>query len=285
VTPPPEIPVSAPARVRDRLRAAPDGALTVVHPGRHAVYLDLDGWCVGVVGSRAAAVPCAVRVAAPDLGVLGAGSAHVRGGVLHLGGTPLRVGRIVDAGVPRLDLAATLRALAVTVTTPATPAAPDAPDSPAAPAAPQGPVVELVDAAWGPGPLDADAVARLVGRGDGLTPLGDDALCGWLALHRSVGEPTPALDAAVRAALPRTTLLSATLLDCALRGEVLPEFAAYLTALGTPAEPARAAALAAIGHTSGAGLLHGARRALAELADRTTPAPTPTRPTLTRGAA
>jgi len=273
VTPPPELPVGAPARVRDRLRAAPDGALRVVHPGRHAVYLDLDGWCLGVVGSRAAAVPCALRVAAPDLGPLGAGSAYVRNGVLHLDGTPLRVGRIVDVRTPRLDRAAILRN--------PTDAAPAQPGPPAAVPAP---VAEFVDAAWGPDPLGPDAVARMVGRGDGLTPLGDDALCGWLALHRAVGAGTPAVDAAVRALLSRTTLLSATLLDCALRGEVLPEFTAYLTALGTPEEPARAAALAAIGHTSGAGLLHGARRALAELADRT-PAPTPTRPTLTRGAA
>ena len=73
--------------------------------------------------------------------------------------------------------------------------------------------------------------------------------------------PTPVVDAAVRALLPRTTLLSATLLDCALHGEVLPEFAAYLAALGTPAEPAAPPTLAAVGHTSGAGLLHGARPA------------------------
>jgi hypothetical protein len=277
VTPPPAIPVSAPPGVRDRLRAAPDGVLRVVHPGRHAVYLDLDGWCLGVVGSLAAAVPCALRAAAPDLGPLAAGPAFVSGGVLHLGDTPLRVGRIVDARAPRLDLGATLLNLAAPTGRPAT--------VPAAPAVPPATVVEFVDAAWGSGPLDPDAVARLVGRGDGLTPLGDDALCGWLALHRSVGEPTPAVDAAVRALLPRTTLLSATLLDCALRGEVLPEFAAYLTALGTPEEPARAATLAAIGHTSGAGLLHGAQRALAELAARTTEAPAPPRPTLTRGAA
>jgi hypothetical protein len=238
----------------------------VLHPGRHAVYLDLDGWCLGVVGSQAAAVPCALRIAAPDLGPLADGSAHLRGGVLHLDETPLRVGRIVDARAPRLDLAALLATPADTL--------------------PPAPVVDFVDAAWGHGPLEPDAVARLVGRGDGLTPLGDDALCGWLALHRSAGEATPAVDAAVRALLPRTTLLSATLLDCALRGEVLPEFAAYLTALGTPDEPARAAALAAIGHTSGAGLLHGAQRALAELADRVTPDPVPPRrPTLTRGAA
>ena len=270
MTPSPAIPVSAPTGVRDRLRAAPDGSLRVVHPGRHAVYLDLDGWCLGVVGSRAAAVPCALRVAAPDLGPLATRSAYVAGGVLHLGDTPLRVGRLVDARAPRLDLGATLRRLAGPV---------------AGPVKAPAPVVEFIDAAWGAGPLGPDAVARLVGRGDGLTPLGDDALCGWLALHRAVGEPTRAVDAAVRALLPRTTLLSATLLDCALRGEVLPEFAAYLTAFGTPEEPARAAALAAIGHTSGAGLLHGAQRALAELADRATDAPARPRPTPTRGAA
>lgn len=281
MTPPPELPVSAPARVRDRLRAAPDGALRVVHPGRHAVYLDLDGWCLGVVGSLAAAVPCALRLAAPDLGALSAGSAHVRGGVLHLDQTQLRVARIVDAGAPRLDLET---ALGNSVSPAMTPAVAPA-GAPAVAPVPPASVVEFVDAAWGPGPLDPAAVARLVGRGDGLTPLGDDALCGWLALHRSVGESTAAVDAAVRSLLPRTTLLSATLLDCALRGEVLPEFAAYLTALGTPEEPARAAGLAAIGHTSGAGLLHGAQRALAELDARTTPAPHPPRSTLTRGAA
>jgi hypothetical protein len=73
------------------------------------------------------------------------------------------------------------------------------------------------------------------------------------------------VDAAVRSLLPRTTLLSATLLDCALHGEVLPEFAAYVASLATSDEPSRAADLAAVGHTSGAGLLHGAQLALTEL--------------------
>ena len=30
-------------------------------------------------------------------------------------------------------------------------------------------------------------VAALLGRGDGLTPYGDDVLCGWLAVHRAAG--------------------------------------------------------------------------------------------------
>ena len=105
-------------------------------------------------------------------------------------------------------------------------------------------------------------VAALVGRGDGLTPYGDDVLCGWLAAHRAAGIATPEVDAAVRAALDRTTLLSATLLDCAMHGEVIPEFAAWLASLGTADEEARAAALARVGHTSGRGLLEGATRAI-----------------------
>nr|WP_253945199.1 DUF2877 domain-containing protein [Nocardioides sp. zg-DK7169] len=108
----------------------------------------------------------------------------------------------------------------------------------------------------------------MVGVGDGLTPYGDDVLCGWLAAHRAAGVATPEVDDAVRALAHRTTLLSATLLDCAVRGEVLPEFAAWLRALGTPGEPAAAATLASIGHTSGLGLLRGARRALTALGIR-----------------
>jgi hypothetical protein len=70
------------------------------------------------------------------------------------------------------------------------------------------------------------------------------------------------VDATVRSLLSRTTLLSATLLDCAMHGEVIPEFAAYLAALDTPGEAAAAETLAAVGHTSGRGLLEGARSAL-----------------------
>jgi hypothetical protein len=109
-------------------------------------------------------------------------------------------------------------------------------------------------------------VEQLLGRGDGLTPLGDDVLCGWIATHRAAGVPTPEVDDAVRSGLHRTTLLSATLLDCALHGECLPELGRFLRAVGTSAEPDRASELQAVGGTSGAGLLHGARLALDELA-------------------
>ena len=39
--------------------------------------------------------------------------------------------------------------------------------------------------------VDAASVAALVGRGDGLTPLGDDVVCGWLAAHRARRRPDP----------------------------------------------------------------------------------------------
>jgi hypothetical protein len=90
-------------------------------------------------------------------------------------------------------------------------------------------------------------------------------LCGWLAVHRAAGVATDEVDAVVRACLDRTTLLSATLLDCAMHGEVIPEFARWLAADGTPAEPDLTSRLAAVGHTSGRALLHGARAALAHL--------------------
>jgi len=201
--------------VAAHLRAVADGPAPLLHRGPDAVYVEVAGRCVGVVGTRATAVPCALRTALDRLPEVVAAS--VRDGVLHLDDQPLVVGRLVDASVPRLSRSGSA------------------------------------------GEID---VAALVGRGDGLTPYGDDVLCGWLAAHRAADIATPEVDAAVRAALDRTTLLSATLLDCAMRGEVIPEFAAWVAALGTHLEESRAAALARVGHTSGRGLLEGATRAM-----------------------
>ena len=211
------IPVSAPAAGggAPAVRAATDRRASL-HRGPDAVYVDVAGRCVGVVGTRATAVPCALRTALDTLPDVAAAS--VRGGVLHLDDTALAVGRLVDVTVPRLDRSGS------------------------------------------PGAID---VAGLVGRGDGLTPYGDDVLCGWLAVHRAAGVATPEVDAAVRAVAGRTTLLSATLLDCAMHGEVIPQFAAWLASFGTEAEASEAAALARVGHTSGRGLLEGATRAMA----------------------
>jgi hypothetical protein len=223
VTPPTRLPAAASRRVRDRLARAADGPVPVVHRGPHSLYLDLGGWCLGVVDTAAAQVPCGLRVT--SLTGIAAEAAEISLGVLHLAGVPVVVGRLVDVSVPAR------------------------------------PGLLPLPTADAPGPwLDA-----LVGAGEGLTPYGDDVLCGWLAMHRAAGVATPAVDAAVRGLLHRTTLLSATLIDCALRGEVLPEFAAWVAALGTAAEPAATAELTAVGHTSGRGLVAGARRALAGL--------------------
>jgi hypothetical protein len=208
--------VSAPPRVAARLRAAADRPLHIVHAGPDAVYVDLDGWCLGVVSTDATQVPCALRTRLDTLPEVR--SAHVGSGVLHLDGTPLRVGRICSVAAPRIEAGVVPRGFDVTA---------------------------------------------MVGAGDGLTPYGDDVLCGWLALHRAAGVETPDVDAEIRSLMSRTTLLSATLLDCAMRGEVLPEFAAYVATIGTSREADAARTLAAVGGSSGAGLLEGARWALA----------------------
>ena len=250
--------MSAPVRVRDLLLAAPDGPVPVVHRGAQALYVEIGGRCVGLLAAHAARVPCGLR---SRLGNFWSGeglSAYLDSGVLHIDRRPLSVGRVVDVHVPRFGSGAILGNTANSITCTATP-----------PAA----VVEFVVSA-APTGVDADAVGRLIGRGDGLTPLGDDVLCGWLAVHRAYDVATPGVDAAVRAGLGRTTLLSATLLDCALEGEVLPELGEWLSAVGGP-DPARSArqadALLAVGATSGAGLMVGALLALDALTTTSNP--------------
>ncbi len=113
--------------------------------------------------------------------------------------------------------------------------------------------------------ITTDLLDRLVGHGGGLTPFGDDVLCGWLAVLVAAGRLDEKDAQTAKAALSRTTILSATLIDCALHGEVLPEFATYLRSLGSPAEDDAVRALTAIGHSSGIGLWWGARHALSTL--------------------
>jgi hypothetical protein len=289
----------APLRVVTHLRSALDGPVRVLHQSPSALYVEVAGRCVGVVAPGAAQVPCALRLPAQISGVsaqqvlaAGADSPYVERGTLYLAGNPLRVGRFVDVRVPRIDLGRVLRAASprIAEARPPRPAAAGlaalgdrasaAPvlQRPAAAglaalgdrasAAPvlQRPAAAGLAALTLAAEIDVHLLQRLVGNGGGLTPLGDDVLCGWLAVLVATDNLTDDVAAAVRGTLDRTTLLSATLLDCALHGEVLPEFATYVTALGTPAEDAAATELLAIGHTSGAGLWWGARHALATLA-------------------
>lgn len=245
-------PASAPPRVLDRLRAAEDGPVRVLHAGDRAAYVDVAGWCVGVVGPGAAQVPCALRIVEPRViwtGLApGAAKAYLGGGLLHIGGCPLPINRLVDTHVPPLGDRVTRSTDPVTVQ-----------------ATPPATVAGFVRSRVPSGHLDPAAAAGLLGRGDGLTPLGDDVLAGWLAMHRAARVPTPDVDAVVDTALDRTTLLSATLLDCARHGEVLPQYAAWVRALGSPEEPAAVRALHAVGATSGAGLHAGGLLALDQL--------------------
>jgi len=83
-------------------------------------------------------------------------------------------------------------------------------------------------------PLDPD---RLAGQGPGLTPAGDDLLAGYAAGLVLWHDRREEAERLVARAAPRTTLLSATLLRHAGRGE-LPEAAHALLERGDP-EPLR----------------------------------------------
>jgi len=164
-----------------------------------------------------------------------------------------------------------------------------------------------------PVPPEADltaSVRRLIGRGPGLTPIGDDVLAGALVTLHALGSPlTAPLARAVRASAPgATTTVSAGLLRLAADGVCIPPLAALLTALaegpaaaapgGLAPAPvsealARAAgALLSVGNTSGAGLLHGvlvavaiAHARLAPGVLRTPTVPAPNTPALSVGSA
>jgi Protein of unknown function (DUF2877) len=108
--------------------------------------------------------------------------------------------------------------------------------------------------------LDSGDALRVLGRGPGLTPSGDDLLAGLLVGAWSFGLPADPLRAVVRSHAPSlTTEVSAALLGCACRGESIPELTAMVLALTrSPAEVDSALdVLAAIGHTSGRALAAG----------------------------
>lgn len=223
--------------------AGPSRPARVVHSGADAAYLQVDdGHCVAILAARARAVPCGLRTDLPGLDVPLGAVATVGSGSLRLAGMTLRVGRLVDAGVPRPP---TVPAAAVAAIA----------DHPAVRAVraelPDHAIAHLRDG-------DPRAVAALLGRGPGLTPVGDDVLCGYLAtaVATSCTAATTAVTDEVTALAPQhTTALSAELLACAVRGEVLPEFATLLRTLPEPG--AALAELVTVGHTSGAGLALG----------------------------
>lgn len=240
------IPVAAPIRVRQRLAEAADGPRQVLHASATAIYVDLDGWCLGLVSATATRVPCALWSIVADLSAYAGHPVSVRDGALVIGEDDVRITRLVD---PRVTTVGRHGAW-----------------SPGQPLAMTSGLDLPTD-----GRLTAAHLDRLLGRGPGLTPLGDDVLAGWLVTRAALGRPDTALTGAVRRRLGVTTLLSATLIECALHGEALPQLADWL------ADPCRDTreALLAVGATSGAGLLTGASLALASVStDRPSERPT-----------
>ena len=238
--------------------SGPHRSAAVLHSGPDAVYLDLDGACLGVLSSRAVLVPCGVRTQHPRLPVPHPGDgATVGEGSIRLPGLEVRVTEIVDTTVGVLVAGAIVRGaqllrLAVG-------------DRLAGALAelPEGPIRQLAA-------CDAAAVPGLLGFGSGLTPLGDDVLAGWLAAGVATRHPALAVvrSGVALLARQRTTALSATLLECAARGEGVPQFRSLLRgmATGEPALVERSVDdLLDIGDTSGSGLVLGALAALESL--------------------
>ncbi len=98
---------------------------------------------------------------------------------------------------------------------------------------------------------------RMIGLGPGLTPAGDDLLCGMLAGLALLGHPQAArIGAGVLALAPgRTTDLSLALLRHATLGQVNSELGSVIQALaGTGRLPGALQRLFAVGHTSGIAL-------------------------------
>ena len=93
--------VAAPVRVRERLAKAEDGPRAVLHASATAIYVDLDGWCLGLVSADATRVPCALWSTLPDLTELGP-AVRVEAGTLHVGAATVRIARLADVSVPTL---------------------------------------------------------------------------------------------------------------------------------------------------------------------------------------
>lgn len=234
--------------------AAVSVAATLRGPGRHlavaavtdqAIYLETgDPGCPAICLTTvdAVRVPCALvlgdRATPPDVAVGDPGS--VRGGELMLGGAAYRPVRWWRPARPTR-----------------TPGAPPATHLPPLDVATADAVARLARGLASGAPL-AGPVTALLGRGPGLTPIGDDVLAGALVTLIAAGAPVGhRLATEIRQRAPhRTTFVSAALLWHAARGECVPQLAAFIAGA-----PGATEALLRVGHTSGAGLAHGVRAA------------------------
>ncbi|MDA0159678.1 DUF2877 domain-containing protein [Solirubrobacter ginsenosidimutans] len=208
--------------------------------------------------SRALTPPA--RVVAGDTSPPGRGSGRERpgGGVAdtrHTAAARCGGTATLRAGTLHIDLAGLGRAHSTLVPPPLAPGW-------------RGAVTAALDAA--PSPPDAltaglsalrrgdesEAVAELAGRGEGLTPAGDDVLAGYAAWCHAQGRET----AVVALAAERAAPLGLAYLRCATRGELPEPAAAVLRAIragDVAAARRRAAGLSRWGASSGAAILWG----------------------------
>lgn len=110
--------------------------------------------------------------------------------------------------------------------------------------------------------LLSEGASELAGLGQGLTPSGDDFLCGIMAALRSLSDTARTVsDALLDGAKGRTTTLSFAFLEAAAQGHVTVPWKALLIALpDEPSPDALADLVAAVtqpGHSSGADMLAG----------------------------
>jgi Protein of unknown function (DUF2877) len=241
-----------------RQLSGPGGPALLLGAFPTAVYLQLPaGSVIAVLARDAVALPIGLVLNrhSRELALLQRGSdGWLAGGVLRLADLELRVGSLRSAALPRLpaplpeQLSTAHQALAEHFPDELELAGPDL----------LSPLTE------GNHERAGSAVATLLGRGPGLTPAGDDLLCGMLAGAHAFGHPLGAMPQALTeqlASRPRaTTSLSRQLLLSALDGEGIDQLGDLATALCLPdpvAVRAAVAALARVGHSSGLALGRG----------------------------
>jgi hypothetical protein len=108
---------------------------------------------------------------------------------------------------------------------------------------------------------DPPSVERLLGRGPGLTPEGDDILAGWLVMARSIRHPSfrSVLTEISRTSKANTSIFSASLLLHAGSGYGVSPLIAYVNALlqNSKSKFVVREELTRVGHTSGEALAIG----------------------------
>jgi uncharacterized protein DUF2877 len=216
---------SAPVRMRQALSGPPcRGRVLARFPSAVYVAVPYAFGVIAVLGRDAVRLPCGLAVSATNLDL--PGDVVVGGGALRFGRIVIRPGRVMSARVERRPAPLRARVRAARA---------------------------VVD------PADLTQPGRLLGRGAGLTPQGDDVLAGYLAGAAAYGVPADDVRVVVdNEAASRTTTLSAALLRHAAAGEAIPQVGGLLDALGgRRALDSALAELFAVGHTSGAALASG----------------------------